>query len=60
MLRRKPVSKASDVYSFRIFLWELLTRKEPFSDISPIFVPSKVYTGEVSLHIQIPFSGSTG
>ena len=44
MLRRKPVSKACDVYSFGIILWELLTRKA-FSDISPTFVPSKVDTG---------------
>ena len=47
MLRREPVSKACDVYSFGILLWEILVRKEPFSDITPIFLPSKIGEGEV-------------
>ena len=48
MLRREPVSKACDVYSFGILLWEILVRKEPFSDITPIFLPSKIVEGEVN------------
>lgn len=30
VLRGKPLNEKSDVYSFAIVLWEVMTRKEPF------------------------------
>jgi len=45
-----PVSKLCDVYSFGIFLWELITQQQPFSDVIPKFkVMAKVADGEVGV-----------
>jgi len=35
VIRRQHYSFKADVYSFAICLWEMVTRKAPFSDISP-------------------------
>jgi len=48
MLERKDVSKSCDVYSYGILLWAIITHKEPFTDVSYVFLPSKVLQGEVS------------
>ena len=49
MMQREPVSKLCDVYSYGIFLWELLTQQQPFADVFPSFmVMPKVLAGEVS------------
>ena len=48
MMQRDPVSKLCDVYSYGIFVWELVTWKQPFSDVFPPFmVMTKVAAGEV-------------
>jgi len=53
MMQRDPVSKLCDVYSFGIFVWELVTRKQPFSDVFPPFmVMTKVAAGEVGVLTQ--------
>ena len=45
---RDPVSKLCDVYSYGIFLWELLTHQQPFSDVFPTsMVMNEVVAGEV-------------
>ena len=44
------MSKLCDVYSFGIFLWELITQQQPFSDVKPKFkVMAKVGDGEVGV-----------
>jgi len=47
MIRKDPTSKACDVYSFGIFLWEILTRKEPFPDVIQFALLQKVLDGMV-------------
>jgi len=48
MMQREPLSKLCDVYSYGIFLWELLTQQQPFADVFPSFmVMTKVLAGEV-------------
>ena len=49
MIRREPVSKACDVYSYGIFAWEIVTKKKPFSDVKEYMVPMKVAEGEVGV-----------
>lgn len=53
MMQRDPVSKLCDVYSFGIFVWELVTWKQPFADVFPPFmVMTKVAAGEVGVLTQ--------
>jgi len=54
MMNRDPVSKLCDVYSYGgIFVWELVTLKQPFSDVFPPFmVMPKVAAGEVGVLTQ--------
>jgi len=47
MVRREPVSKVADVYSYGILLWEIITQKVPFSDVNSYEVPAKIAAGEV-------------
>jgi len=49
MVRREPVSKAADVYSYGILLWEIITQKVPFSDVNSYEVPAKIAAGEVKM-----------
>ena len=37
VLQNKPISKQCDVYSYAIVVWELLTHKIPFEDITDSF-----------------------
>jgi len=46
-MNNEPVTKQSDVYSYGILLWELMTHKVPFSDLSGPAVISKVLKGKV-------------
>jgi len=49
MMRRDPVSKACDVYSYGILIWELVTQEKPFSHIVPQYmVFFEVLKGDVS------------
>ena len=47
MMRREPVSKSCDVYSYGIFAWEIITRKVPFSDVKSYEISLRVAKGEV-------------
>ena len=48
MMKRSPVSKSCDIYSYGIFLWELVTLQQPFSDVFPPFlVMNEVMEGRV-------------
>ena len=47
VMDNEPVTKQSDVYSYGILLWELMTHKVPFSDLSGPAVISKVLEGKV-------------
>ena len=54
MMQKEPVSKLCDVYSYGIFLWELLTQQQPFADVFPSFmVMTKVLAGEV-VDVKLP------
>jgi len=49
MMKRDPVSKACDVYSYGILVWELVTMEKPFPHvIHPFMLLPKVLNGEVS------------
>ena len=49
MMKRDPVSKACDVYSYGILCWELLSQEKPFSHVIPQYmVLFEVLKGEVS------------
>ena len=37
VLETKPISKQCDVYSYGIVVWELLTHKIPFEDVTTIY-----------------------
>jgi len=48
MMKRDPVSKACDVYSYGILCWELLSQQKPFSHVNPQYmVLFEVLKGEV-------------
>jgi len=48
MIRRDPVSKACDIYSYGVLIWEILTQQQPFSHVKPKFlVVERVLHGEV-------------
>ena len=48
-MKRDPVSKACDVYSYGILVWELVTLQKPFSHVIPEYmVLYEVLNGEVS------------
>ena len=54
MMEGVPVSKSCDVYSYGIFVWELVTQELPFSDVKPPFmVMPRVMAGEVGVQTQI-------
>lgn len=36
VIRHEPYSEAADVYSYGIVLWELVSRQQPFSGLTPI------------------------
>ena len=36
VLENKPISKQCDVYSYGIVVWELLTHKIPFEDVTDL------------------------
>ena len=36
VLENKPISKQCDVYSYGIVVWELLTHKIPFEDVTAL------------------------
>ena len=42
MLQSQPISKQCDVYSYGIVLWELLTHRIPFEDVSNYEITKKV------------------
>ena len=49
VIRREPVSKSCDVYSYGIFAWEIVTKKKPFSGVKEYELPMKVAAGEVGM-----------
>ncbi len=46
-----PISKAWDVYSYGMVVWELLTHKVPFEDVPDVLLPNKIING---LRPEIP------
>ena len=38
MLKRKPYNRKVDVYSFGLLLWEMVTGRIPFENLSPVQV----------------------
>ena len=38
----------SDVYSYGVLLWELVTHKQPFGDDNIFLIPQRVLNNEVS------------
>jgi len=53
MLRREPVSKSSDVYSYGIIVWETVTQQVPFSDVKFFEMFTKIISGEVSSKLKL-------
>ena len=53
MLRREPVSKSSDVYSYGIIIWETVTQQVPFSDVKFYEMFTKIIAGEVSSELNL-------
>ncbi|KAH7438945.1 hypothetical protein KP509_04G038100 [Ceratopteris richardii] len=51
VLRDEPSNEKSDVYSFGVILWELVTLKQPWSDLSPAQVVGAVGFQNRRLHI---------
>lgn len=47
VVRRESVSKKSDVYSYGIIVWEVITQEVPFSEVVSYALPFKVAEGEV-------------
>ena len=41
MMRKQPVNEAADVYSFGILLWQIYTRKKPFSGFKTLKTPQE-------------------
>ena len=57
VLQSQTISKQCDVYSYGIVLWELLTHKLPFEDVSNYAVTKKVVEDkEVSNFMILAFS----
>ena len=46
-MKNEPVTKQSDVYSYGVVLWELMTHKVPFPDLTGPAVMSEVLAGQV-------------
>jgi serine/threonine protein kinase len=42
VIRHEAYSHMADVYSYALVLWQLLTRENPFADVSPISAAGKV------------------
>ena len=55
VLENKPISKQCDVYSYGIVVWELLTHKIPFEDVTALLqICQRVATNkEVSDHSDL-------